>query len=169
MEGRGKNVEQARYRQPRSGYWSAGNDRVDPLPLLFKNPGPVFVVTADGEVEVRTVGGKSSATLAKLMNDFISRIVLYDLTRQWNNRRLETGGDGGDFRYHFSNTLEPKYVFPSGSHEFTHLSLETRGAITHSWSDCPELQAPLILQTWEPDSGWYEQPIRWRDNPWKEV
>jgi len=82
---------------------------------------------------------------------------------------VETGGNGGDFRYHFSNDLEPKYVFPSGSHEFTHLSLETRGAITHSWSDCPELKAPLILQTWEPDSGWYEQPIRWRDNPWKEV
>lgn len=82
---------------------------------------------------------------------------------------VETGGNGGYFRYHFSSDLEPKYVFPSGGHEFSHLSLETRGAITHSWLDCPELQAPLVLQTWEPDSGWYDQLIRWRDNPWKEL
>jgi hypothetical protein len=82
---------------------------------------------------------------------------------------VETGGNGGYFRYHLSNDLQPKYVFPSGSHEFSHLSLETHGAITHPWSDCPELQAPLILQTWEPDSGWYDQPIPWRDNPWKEL
>ena len=32
----------------------------------------------------------------------------------------ETGEDGGSFLYHFSPQLEPKYVFPSGSHEFCH-------------------------------------------------
>jgi hypothetical protein len=82
---------------------------------------------------------------------------------------VETGPDGAYFRYHFSNDLEPRYVFPSGSHEFVHQTLERSGAVTHAWPDCPELQAPLILRSWEPDSGWYDQPIPWRDNPWKEI
>jgi hypothetical protein len=37
------------------------------------------------------------------------------------------------------------------------------------WLDCPEVQTPLVLRIWEPDSGWYERPIPWRDNPWKEL
>jgi hypothetical protein len=82
---------------------------------------------------------------------------------------VETGGNGGSFLYHFSKSLEPRYVFPSGSHEFVHQSLEKTGAITHSWLNCPEMQTPLFLRTWEPDSGWYDQPIPWRDNPWKEL
>lgn len=82
---------------------------------------------------------------------------------------VETGGDGAYLRYHFSNDLEPRYVFPSGSHEFVHQSFEMSGAITHTWIDCPELHAPLMLRIWEPDSGWYDRPIPWRDNPWKEI
>ena len=82
---------------------------------------------------------------------------------------VETGGDGASFRYHFSKDLEPSYVFPSGSHEFVHKQLEGAGTIHHTWPDCPELQSPLILRVWEPDSGWYERPIEWRDNPWKEI
>jgi hypothetical protein len=42
-------------------------------------------------------------------------------------------------------------------------------ALSHAWLDCPELQAPLILRTWEPDSGWYDQRIPWRVNPWKKI
>lgn len=82
---------------------------------------------------------------------------------------VETGGNGGSFLYHFSKSLEPRYVFPSGSHEFVHQSLEKTGAITHTWLNCPEMQTPLFLRTWEPDSGWYDQPIPWRDNPWKKL
>lgn len=82
---------------------------------------------------------------------------------------VETGPLGAYFRYHFSNELEPKYVFPSGSHEFLHQSLERSGAIAHAWRDCPELKAPLVVRTWEPDSGWYDQPVPWRDNPWTEI
>jgi hypothetical protein len=82
---------------------------------------------------------------------------------------VETGGEGAHFRYHFSKDLEPRYVFPSGSHEFVHQLLEKSGALAHAWRDCPELEAPLILRTWESDSGWYDQPIPWRDNPWKEI
>jgi hypothetical protein len=80
---------------------------------------------------------------------------------------VETGGYGAYFLYHFSQDLEPRYVSPSGSHEFVHQSLEKSGAIPHAWPDCPELQTPLVLRIWEPDSGWYERPIPWRDNPWK--
>jgi hypothetical protein len=82
---------------------------------------------------------------------------------------VETGAPGAYFRYHFSNDLEPQYVFPSGSHEFFHQSLERTGAIAHPWRDCPELKALLVIRTWEPDSGWYDQPVPWRDNPWTEV
>lgn len=82
---------------------------------------------------------------------------------------VETGEGGAHYRYHFSKYLEPRYVFPSGNHEFIHRSLEKSGAISHAWIYCPELQAPLLLRTWEPDSGWYDQPIPWRDNPWKEI
>lgn len=82
---------------------------------------------------------------------------------------VETGGNGSHFRYHFSNDLEPRYVFPSGSHEFCHREFEARGVITHDWLNCPELQSPLVLRTWEPDSEWYDQPVPWRDNPWKEI
>jgi hypothetical protein len=82
---------------------------------------------------------------------------------------VETGEDGAHLRYHFSKDLEPRYVFPSGNHEFAHKALEKTGAITHTWLDCPEMQAPLILRIWEPDSGWYDRRIPWRDNPWKEV
>ena len=82
---------------------------------------------------------------------------------------VETGGDGSHFQYHFSYDLEPRYVFPSGSHEFAHRELEERRFLLHAWLDCPELQTPIMLHTWEPDSGWYDQPISWRDNPWKEL
>jgi hypothetical protein len=82
---------------------------------------------------------------------------------------VETAGVGAHFRYHFSNTLEARYVFPSGDHEFAHQGLERSGAITHRWLECPELQSPLILRTWEKESGWYDQPVPWRDNPWKEI
>lgn len=82
---------------------------------------------------------------------------------------VETGGDGAYFRYHFGKDLEPRYVFPSGSHEFAHQSFEKAGAIIHPWLNCPELHSPLILRIWERDSGWYERPIPWRDNPWKEL
>jgi hypothetical protein len=34
-------------------------------------------------VKARAIDGKSSATLAQLMNNFFSWISLYDLTRQW--------------------------------------------------------------------------------------
>jgi hypothetical protein len=82
---------------------------------------------------------------------------------------VETGGEDAYLRYHFSKDLEPRYVFPSGSHECVHQSLEKSGAISHMWLDCPEVQTPLVLRIWEPDSGWYERPIPWRDNPWKEL
>jgi hypothetical protein len=82
---------------------------------------------------------------------------------------VETGEDTAHLRYHFSKDLEPRYVFPSGNHEFAHRHLERNGTISHGWLDCPELQAPLVLHIWEPDSGWYERSIPWRDNPWKEL
>lgn len=82
---------------------------------------------------------------------------------------VQTAEDPAHFRYHFSEDLEPRYVFPSGNHEFAHGVFEKRGAISHAWLECPELQAPLVLRIWEPDSGWYERPIPWRDNPWKEL
>lgn len=82
---------------------------------------------------------------------------------------VETGGEGAHFRYHFSKDLEPRYVFPSGSHEFVHQALEKNGALTHAWLECPELRVPLLLRVWERDSGWYDQPISWRDNPWAEI
>ena len=44
---------------------------------------------------------------------------------------VETGADGGYFLYHFFQQLEPKYVFPSGSHEFRHRDLELAGKISH--------------------------------------
>jgi hypothetical protein len=77
--------------------------------------------------------------------------------------------DDAHFRYHFSKDLQPRYVFPSGNHEFHHRGFETKGRLSHAWPDCPELQAPLILRVWEPDSGWYDQQVPWRDNPWKEI
>jgi hypothetical protein len=82
---------------------------------------------------------------------------------------VETGADGGFFLYHFTPQLAPKYVFPSGSHEFRHRDLERAGRIDHAWSDCPELDQPLWLNVWELDLGWRDEPIRWRDNPWREV
>ena len=82
---------------------------------------------------------------------------------------IETGGNGGSFLYHFSHELEPKYVFPSGTHEFQHVDLERAGKIDHSWSVCPELEKALRLRVWEPSTDWHDQLIPWRDNPWKET
>lgn len=65
------------------GFWAAGNDKVDSLVPLFEEIYPIFIDTADGEVKARAIEGKSSATLAQLMNNFFSWISLYDLTRQW--------------------------------------------------------------------------------------
>jgi hypothetical protein len=79
---------------------------------------------------------------------------------------VETGGGDAFYRYHFSNGLAPRYVFPSGSHEFSHHSFEDTGAITHSWLECPERQSPLTLSSWTPDSGWHPELIPWRDDPW---
>jgi len=76
---------------------------------------------------------------------------------------MDTGGDGAHFGYHFSEDLEPTYVFPSRSHEFRHQSLEREGKITHPWSACPEVRAPLTLRIWEPGSGWRDRQVPWRD------
>jgi hypothetical protein len=65
------------------GFWAAGNARVDSLASLFEELAPIFIDNAEGEVKARAVEGKSTTTLAKLMNDFFSWISLYDLTRQW--------------------------------------------------------------------------------------
>jgi hypothetical protein len=82
---------------------------------------------------------------------------------------VEAGERGSHFRYHFSPTLEPKYVFPSGNYEFQHQETEKVGKIKHLWLDCPEFAHPLRLRTWTPQAGWNEKIIRWRDNPWKET
>lgn len=76
---------------------------------------------------------------------------------------VDTGGDGGDFRYHFSEALDPLYVFPSGSHEFLHRSLERAGRVNHPWETCPEVRRPLTLQLWESEYGWRDIEMRWRD------
>jgi len=81
---------------------------------------------------------------------------------------VETGSDGGSFLYHFTPELQPKYVFPSGNHEFRHRDLELAGRIDHPWLSCPELDKPLTLNIWDPARGWRDEPIRWRDNPWKD-
>lgn len=81
---------------------------------------------------------------------------------------VETGPDGAFLRYHFSNDLEPQYVFPSGSHEFRHRAFEEEGRIAHSWIHCPERAKPLELDIWEPATGWHMQRIPWRDDPWTE-
>jgi len=81
---------------------------------------------------------------------------------------VETSGDGGAFLYHFNEYLEPMYVFPSGSHEGFHKSLEAAGAIGHPWLQCPEMRKPLVLKVWTRNFGWQEQEIPWRDNPWKD-
>jgi hypothetical protein len=81
---------------------------------------------------------------------------------------VETSGDGGAFLYHFNEYLEPMYVFPSGSHEEFHKSLEAAGAIGHPWLQCPEMHKALVLKVWTRNSGWQEQEIPWRDNPWKD-
>jgi hypothetical protein len=91
--------------------------------------------------------------------------------RQYQDRiiiEVETGGDGGHFLYHFTDLLEPLYVFPSGSHEFFHQALEISGAIKHPWSQCSEVNKPLLLQVWTRNSGWQDQEIGWRDHPWKD-
>lgn len=80
---------------------------------------------------------------------------------------VETAGEA-HFLYHFSNLLEPKYVFPSGSHEFVHDELARARKIDHSWSTCCEMDRPLVLKVWESAKGWQNQLIRWRDNPWKD-
>lgn len=91
--------------------------------------------------------------------------------RQYPDRvivEVETSGDGGYFLYHLTEYLEPMYVFPSGSHESFHRSLEAAGAIGHPWLQCPELRTPLELKVWTRVSGWEAQEISWRDNPWKD-
>ena len=80
---------------------------------------------------------------------------------------VETGGEGACFLYHFSEDLDPMYVFPSGSHEFVHQALESAGALTHSWKACPELDRSLLLEVWTPTLGWQTREIVWRDNPWR--
>jgi hypothetical protein len=91
--------------------------------------------------------------------------------RQFQNDiivNVETAGDVGYFLYHFSHSLHPKYVFPSGGHEFMHQELEAAGKIDHPWSACREMDRPLLLKVWEPTKGWRNKRIRWRDNPWKD-
>jgi len=91
--------------------------------------------------------------------------------RQYPGRvivEVETSGDGGYFLYHFTEYLEPMYIFPSGSHENFHRSLEAAGAIGHPWLECPEMMNALQLKVWTRVSGWEMREIQWRDNPWKD-
>ena len=81
---------------------------------------------------------------------------------------VETGPEGAFLRYHFSEELDPVFVFPSGNHEYRHKILEEEGKIAHSWRKCPELDAPLVLDVWERATGWQKRQIPWRDLPWKE-
>jgi hypothetical protein len=76
---------------------------------------------------------------------------------------VDTGGDGGYFLYHFAECLEPAYVFPSGSHEYRHRTLEREGKIAHAWEACPEVRTPLTVRLWESATGWRDQRIPWRD------
>ena len=91
--------------------------------------------------------------------------------RQYQDRiiiEVETGGDGGRFLFHFTDLLEPIYVFPNQNHEFCHQALESTGSIKHPWNECPEMDKPLLLQEWTRNTGWQTLEISWRDNPWKE-
>lgn len=81
---------------------------------------------------------------------------------------VEAAELGAQFRYHFSLALEPKYVFPSGNYEFHHRELEQAGKVNHQWPNCPEFAEPLPLKLWTPQTGWTDEIIRWRDNPWKD-
>jgi hypothetical protein len=81
---------------------------------------------------------------------------------------VETAGEVGYFLYHFSTLLKPKYVFPSGGHEFMHQELASAGKVDHSWSACREMDRPLLLKVWEPAKGWRNTQTRWRDNPWRD-
>lgn len=90
--------------------------------------------------------------------------------RQYPERvivEVETGEDSC-LLYHFSDVLIPQFVFPSGSHEFSHRALEDAGKIRHPWKHCPERARPLTLKVWEPGTGWRDQSIPWRDDPWTE-
>jgi hypothetical protein len=78
---------------------------------------------------------------------------------------VETGEESF-FRYHFTERLEPEFVFPSGNHEFAHRDLKT--TIAHAWENCPERAHPLILKVWERGTGWRDKEIPWRDDPWNE-
>ncbi len=78
---------------------------------------------------------------------------------------VETGSDGGYFLYHFNYSLDPKYVFPSGSHQFRHRDLQAAGRLDHDWTNCPELAKPLVLNVWQSGIGWHDVLIGWRDNP----
>jgi hypothetical protein len=46
--------------------------------------------------------------------------------------------------------------------------LELAGQIDHTWNKCPELDRSLTLKVWEATSGWRDEEIRWRDNPWRD-
>ncbi len=83
--------------------------------------------------------------------------------------QVEAADFGAHFRYHFTPSLEPKYVFPSGNYEFAHRELEQTHRLDHRLADCPELAQPLPLKIWTPHEGWQDGAIRWRDNPWREA
>lgn len=95
---------------------------------------------------------------ATVMRQYPGRIIVH----------VETGERGSSFMYHFSETLVPEYVFPTGNHEGQHRQLEEAGRIDHAWLDCPERASPLLLRVWELDTGWREEMIRWRDDPWRD-
>jgi len=81
---------------------------------------------------------------------------------------VETGGKGASFLYHFTTDLDPMYVFPSGSHEFSHEAFYCEGPLDHPWDECPERKSPLSLRVWKGGAGWRTVKMPWRDDPWKD-
>ncbi len=75
---------------------------------------------------------------------------------------LEVGYQRYTLQYVLSDTLEPRFVSPSGSYSFGHRHFEEQGILKHSWTNCPELKHPLKLRRFDPTGGWRDEEIPWR-------
>jgi hypothetical protein len=64
--------------------------------------------------------------------------------------------------YTLTESLEPKFVSPSGSYPLGHRAVEEKGILRHSWADCPELKHPLRLLCFDRETGWHDAQVPWR-------
>lgn len=61
--------------------------------------------------------------------------------------------------YELTGDLAPKAVSFNRRYHVFHDLLQSQSKLDHSFADCPEQHAPVLVREWQPSTGWREIPV----------